>query len=84
VGNEVEIRVRDNGLGIPKSAYGSLFQRFYSTKPQGQGAGLGLSVSYNIITKGHGGTLTVESQEGEYSEFIIRLPLAGTRSAWLT
>lgn len=84
VGTEVEIRVRDNGLGIPESAYGSLFQRFYTTKPQGEGAGLGLSVSHNIITKGHGGTLTVESQEGEYSEFIIRLPLEGTRSAWLS
>jgi signal transduction histidine kinase len=52
-----------------------IFQPFFTTKPTGEGTGLGLSLSYDIITKGHGGSLQVESREGEFSEFIIRLPV---------
>ena len=71
---EVEIRVRDNGTGIPESVKDKIFQPFFTTKPTGEGTGLGLSLSYDIITKGHDGTLTVETQEGEGTEFIISLP----------
>ncbi|WP_262385946.1 sensor histidine kinase [Hymenobacter sp. BT491] len=71
---EVEIRVCDNGLGIPEAVRAKIFQPFFTTKPTGEGTGLGLSLSYDIITKGHGGTLTVKTQEGEGTEFIITLP----------
>ena len=60
-----EIRVSDNGTGIPDSVKAKIFQPFFTTKPTGEGTGLGLSLSYDIITKGHGGTLSVESQEGK-------------------
>ncbi|WP_161890988.1 tetratricopeptide repeat-containing sensor histidine kinase [Pontibacter russatus] len=70
----VEVRVRDNGTGIPDKVRDKIFQPFFTTKPSGQGTGLGLSLSYDIITKGHGGKLRVESREGEYTEFIIYLP----------
>jgi signal transduction histidine kinase len=70
----VEVRVRDNGMGIPAANLDKIFQPFFTTKPTGEGTGLGLSLSYDIITKGHGGTLTVESQEGQYTEFTIQLP----------
>jgi C4-dicarboxylate-specific signal transduction histidine kinase len=66
------ITVRDNGNGIPAKIVDKIFQPFFTTKPTGQGTGLGLSLSYDII-KAHGGTLSVESQEGKYSEFIIQL-----------
>ncbi len=72
--NKVEIRISDNGIGIPESIKQKIFQPFFTTKPTGEGTGLGLSLSYNIITKGHGGTLEVVSSEGEGSEFIIVLP----------
>ena len=70
----LEIRVRDNGTGMPEPVKAKIFQPFFTTKPTGEGTGLGLSLSYDIITKGHGGTLSVESQAGEGTEFIIRLP----------
>ncbi|QJW91523.1 SnoaL-like domain-containing protein [Spirosoma taeanense] len=70
----VEIRVSDNGMGIPESVKQKIFQPFFTTKPTGEGTGLGLSLSYDIITKGHGGSLTVTSQEGEGTEFRICLP----------
>ncbi|GAA3933160.1 tetratricopeptide repeat-containing sensor histidine kinase [Hymenobacter algoricola] len=70
----VEIRVRDNGPGIPPGVKARIFEPFYTTKPVGEGTGLGLSLSYDIISTGHGGTLTVESREGEGTEFIITLP----------
>ena len=73
LGNKVEIRVRDNGNGIPQKALDKIFQPFFTTKATGQGVGLGLSLSYDII-KAHGGTLTVNTNEGEYAEFIIQLP----------
>jgi signal transduction histidine kinase/ligand-binding sensor domain-containing protein len=73
-GKGVEIQVSDNGTGIPEVLQQKIFQPFFSTKPTGEGTGLGLSLSYDIITKSHGGSLTVHSQEGEGSTFIIRLP----------
>ena len=71
---QIEIRVRDNGCGIPKTVLNKIYQPFFTTKPTGQGTGLGLSLSYDIVTKGHGGELTVETEEGEFTEFIIQLP----------
>lgn len=73
-GDKVEIKVQDNGDGIPKMAMEKIFQPFFTTKPAGQGTGLGLSLSYDII-KVHGGELKVETKEGEGSEFIIVLPV---------
>ena len=70
----VEVRVRDNGTGIPEAARQKIFQPFFTTKPTGEGTGLGLSLSYDIVSKGHAGSLTVETQEGEGTEFIIVLP----------
>ena len=72
----IEIRVKDNGTGMPDSVKAKVFQPFFTTKPTGEGTGLGLSLSYDIITKGHGGTLEVVSTEGVGTAFIIRLALA--------
>jgi signal transduction histidine kinase len=74
VGNEVEVRVRDNGIGIPAEIKDKLFQPFFTTKPTGEGTGLGLSISYDIVTQQHGGTITVESEPGRFTEFTVRLP----------
>ncbi len=71
----VEIRVADNGNGIPQKVLDKIFQPFFTTKPTGQGTGLGLSLSYDIITKGHDGEIKVETKEGEGSAFIISLPM---------
>jgi signal transduction histidine kinase len=71
--HKVEIRIKDNGNGIPESAIKKIFQPFYTTKPSGQGTGLGLSLSYDII-KAHGGEIRVESEEGKGTEFIVELP----------
>ncbi|MCG8547076.1 MAG: PAS domain-containing protein, partial [Alphaproteobacteria bacterium] len=73
-GDDVEIRIRDNGPGMPKAVSEKVFQPFFTTKAPGEGTGLGLSISYDIVVHEHGGTLTVESQEGEFTEFVIRLP----------
>lgn len=70
-----EIRISDNGPGIPITLQDKIFQPFFTTKPSGEGTGLGLSLSYDIITKGHQGNLRVESQEGQGTTFIIELPL---------
>jgi signal transduction histidine kinase len=75
IGEKVEIKVKDNGTGIPQKALDKIFQPFFTTKPTGQGTGLGLSLSYDIVTKGHGGELKVETKEGEYTEFSIILPV---------
>jgi signal transduction histidine kinase len=69
---KVEIKVTDNGNGIPQKVLDKIFQPFFTTKPTGQGTGLGLSLSYDIV-KAHGGELKVETKEGEGSEFIINL-----------
>lgn len=71
VGNKIEIRVADNGNGIPQHIIDKIFQPFFTTKPAGQGTGLGLSMSYDIVTKAHGGELKVETQEGQGTTFII-------------
>jgi PAS domain S-box-containing protein len=73
-GDAVEVRVRDNGTGIPPDIRDKLFQPFFTTKPTGEGTGLGLSISYDIVTQQHGGTITVESEPGSFTEFIVRLP----------
>jgi signal transduction histidine kinase len=70
----VEVRVRDNGSGIPPEIRDKLFQPFFTTKPTGAGTGLGLSISYDIVTQQHGGTITVESDPGVLTEFTVRLP----------
>jgi len=73
--NKVEIRIRDNGNGIPADIIDKIFQPFFTTKPTGEGTGLGLSLSYDIVTKMHGGELKVETKINKGSEFIIQLPL---------
>ena len=73
--DKVEIRVKDNGNGIPDAIKEKIFQPFFSTKPTGEGTGLGLSMSYDIITKGHNGTLKVNSEEQHGTEFIIKIPI---------
>ena len=72
--NRVCITVIDNGNGIPEKVKDKIFQPFFTTKPTGEGTGLGLSLSYDIV-KAHGGELKVETKEGEGSEFIIQLPM---------
>lgn len=73
--DHVEIRIRDNATGIPADQIEKVFQPFFTTKPTGSGTGLGLSISYEIVTQGHGGHMDVRSQVGEFTEFIIELPL---------
>jgi two-component system NtrC family sensor kinase len=70
----IEISVKDNGPGIPQKVLGKIFQPFFTTKPTGQGTGLGLSMSYDII-KAHGGGIKVNTTEGGGAEFIIQIPL---------
>ncbi|GAA4455856.1 hypothetical protein GCM10023189_24210 [Nibrella saemangeumensis] len=70
----VELRVKDNGAGIPPEILSKIYQPFFTTKPTGQGTGLGLSLSYDIVTKGHGGEMIVDSQENTYTEFVVTLP----------
>jgi two-component system NtrC family sensor kinase len=74
INEKIEIKVVDNGNGIPEKVLDKIFQPFFTTKPTGQGTGLGLSLAYDIITKGHGGELKVNTREGDGSEFIISLP----------
>jgi two-component system NtrC family sensor kinase len=74
LGDRVEIRVRDNGGGIPPETRDKLFQPFFTTKPTGEGTGLGLSISWDIVTQQHGGTIEVDSCPGEFTEFTVRLP----------
>src|SRR6516162_6381570 len=74
LGKAVEIRVRDNGTGIPPEIRDKLFQPFFTTKPTGEGTGLGLSISWDIVTQQHDGTIAVDSRAGEFTEFTIHLP----------
>ncbi len=74
-GSTVEITVKDNGTGIPDVIKGKILQPFFTTKPTGEGTGLGLSLSYDIVVKGHNGSININSAEGEFSEFIITLPV---------
>ncbi len=74
LGEAVEVRIRDNGTGLPADIKDKLFQPFFTTKPTGEGTGLGLSISYDIVTQQHSGTITVESEPGAFTEFTITLP----------
>jgi len=71
--DKIEVSVKDNGNGIPQKVVDKIFQPFFTTKPTGQGTGLGLSLSYDIL-KAHGGEIKVESKEGEGTTFILQLP----------
>ena len=77
LGDRVEIRIRDNGTGIPPEVKEKLFNPFFTTKPAGEGTGLGLSISHDIIVKQHGGSIEVDTQPGAFTEFRIVLPRAG-------
>jgi two-component system, NtrC family, sensor kinase len=79
LGDHVEIRVRDNGTGIPPELKEKIFNPFFTTKPPGEGTGLGLSISHDVIVKQHGGSIQVETEPGAFSEFIIVLPRAEHR-----
>jgi two-component system NtrC family sensor kinase len=72
---QVIIKVKDNGTGIPDTIKEKIMQPFFTTKPTGEGTGLGLSLTYDMVVKGHGGSINVNTKEGEYTEFIISLPL---------
>jgi signal transduction histidine kinase len=76
LGTSVEIRIRDNGMGIPAEVKEKIFNPFFTTKPAGEGTGLGLSMTHDIIVKQHGGTIRVDTEPGEYTEFIVTLPRA--------
>jgi signal transduction histidine kinase len=77
LGDRVEIRVRDNGTGIPPDVKEKIFNPFFTTKPAGEGTGLGLSISHDVIVKQHCGSIDVQTEPGAFSEFIIVLPRAG-------
>ena len=77
LGDRVEIRIRDNGTGISPEVREKLFNPFFTTKPAGEGTGLGLSISHDIIVKQHGGSIEVDTQPGQFTEFRIVLPRAG-------
>jgi two-component system, NtrC family, sensor kinase len=74
LGDRVEIRIRDNGMGIPPEVREKIFTPFFTTKPTGQGTGLGLSISHDIVVKQHGGTIEIASEPGAFTEFIVTLP----------
>jgi signal transduction histidine kinase len=74
LGNRVEIRIRDNGTGIPSEVKEKMFNPFFTTKPAGEGTGLGLSMSHDIVVKQHGGKIDVDTEPGVFTEFIITLP----------
>jgi two-component system, NtrC family, sensor kinase len=80
LGHAVEIRIRDNGTGIPAEVKEKMFNPFFTTKPAGEGTGLGLSMSHDIIVKQHGGRIEVETEPGRFTEFTIVLPRASTQS----
>ena len=78
LGQSVEIRIRDNGTGIPEEIKSKMFNPFFTTKPAGEGTGLGLSISHEIIVKQHGGRIEVSTSPGSYTEFTITIPRAGS------
>jgi signal transduction histidine kinase len=81
LGNKVEIRIRDNGTGIPLEVREKMFNPFFTTKPAGEGTGLGLSMSHDIVVKQHGGTIDVDTEPGAFTEFIITLPRTAAAQA---
>jgi two-component system NtrC family sensor kinase len=74
LGDRVEIRIRDNGTGIPPEVRDKMFNPFFTTKPAGEGTGLGLSISHDIIVKQHAGSIEVDTEPGKFTEFRIILP----------
>ena len=80
LGNMVEIRIRDNGTGIPTDVREKMFNPFFTTKPAGEGTGLGLSLSHDIVVKQHGGKIEVDTEPGQFTEFIITLPRAAAKT----
>jgi signal transduction histidine kinase/putative methionine-R-sulfoxide reductase with GAF domain len=80
LGDRVEIKIRDNGGGIPPEVKEKIFNPFFTTKPPGQGTGLGLSLSYDVVVKQHAGSIEVDTQPGEFTEFRVILPRLATRS----
>lgn len=81
LGDRVEIRIRDNGTGIPDEVVAKMFNPFFTTKPAGEGTGLGLSLSYDIVVKQHGGTIEVATEPGDFTELTIVLPRSGAAAA---
>jgi signal transduction histidine kinase len=81
LGSKVEIRIRDNGTGIPLEVKEKMFNPFFTTKPAGEGTGLGLSMSHDIVVKQHGGKIDVDTKPGVFTEFIITLPRTGAAQA---
>ncbi|MGZ3750862.1 MAG: sensor histidine kinase, partial [Mucilaginibacter sp.] len=73
---QVLIKVKDNGVGIPETIKEKIMQPFFTTKPTGEGTGLGLSLTYDMVVKGHGGSILVDTKEGEYTEFTVILPVS--------
>ena len=80
LGDRVEVRIRDNGTGIPPDVREKIFNPFFTTKPAGEGTGLGLSICHDIIVKQHGGSVDVDTKHGEFTEFRIILPRGQRRS----
>ena len=80
LGDNVEIRIRDNGGGIPDEIREKIFNPFFTTKPPGEGTGLGLSLSHDIVVKQHGGSIEVDTRPGEFTEFKIILPRTAATS----
>ena len=76
LGDRVEIRIRDNGSGIPAEVREKMFDPFFTTKPAGEGTGLGLSITHDIIVKQHGGSIEVDTKPGEFAEISVILPRA--------
>jgi two-component system NtrC family sensor kinase len=74
LGDKIEIRIRDNGIGIAPEVKEKIFNPFFTTKPAGEGTGLGLSMSHDIVVKQHGGTIDVDTEPGVFTEFIVTLP----------
>jgi signal transduction histidine kinase len=82
LGDRVEISIRDNGVGIPPDVKDKMFNPFFTTKPPGEGTGLGLSLSYDIVVKQHAGSIEVDTRPGEFTEFKVILPrMAATSKA---
>jgi signal transduction histidine kinase len=81
LGDSIEIRIRDNGTGISPAVKEKMFDPFFTTKPAGEGTGLGLSLSYDIIVKQHGGSIEVETEPSEFTEFRIILPRTAASSS---
>ena len=81
LGDSVEIRIRDNGTGMPPDVKEKIFNPFFTTKPAGEGTGLGLSLSHDIVVKQHGGSIEVDTKAGEFTEFRVILPRRGATLA---